>query len=212
MLVKICGIQNVETAEAAITSGADFIGFVFADSKRKITPEKAANIAKVIPSSVKKVGVFVNEEVDRIKAIAQHVGLDYIQLHGDESPSIAKDLPYKIIKAFSVDPNKLQDIQDYPCDYYLLDSPKGKYRGGNGKTFDWRLLEKVSLSSKKVILAGGLSTTNVEQAIQLTQPIGVDVSSGVETNGKKDQQKMMDFIKAAKKTRKDDSIGNIHHA
>src|SRR5690606_21302050 len=98
-----------------------------------------------IPNHVKKVGVFVNESVERMTEIAQIVGLDYIQLHGDENPEIAEKLPYKVIKAFSVEPDNLAEIQSYPCDYYLLDSPKGKYRGGNGKTFDWNIIHRLDV-------------------------------------------------------------------
>ncbi|WP_156290301.1 phosphoribosylanthranilate isomerase [Oceanobacillus salinisoli] len=202
MLVKICGIQTKEAAEAAVKNGTDLIGFVFADSKRKITAEKAATIAASIPNSVQKVGVFVNETVERMKETAELVGLDYIQLHGDETPDIAEQLPYKIIKAFAVDLENLSAIQAYPCDYYLLDSPKGKYRGGNGKTFNWELIDRLSLSRGKIILAGGLRPDNVDEAIQLAKPAGVDVSSGVETNGVKDMEKIKQFIKQAKLTKK----------
>ncbi|RKQ33210.1 phosphoribosylanthranilate isomerase [Oceanobacillus halophilus] len=212
MLVKICGIQTKEAAEVAISSGADFIGFVFADSKRKMEPTQAARIVKNIPNSVQKVGVFVNESVEKMIDIAEQVGLDVIQLHGDESPAIAEKLPYKVIKAFAVDANCLSEIQTYPCDYYLLDSPKGKYRGGNGKTFDWDLLNHLPLDSSKVILAGGLSAENVQTAIRQAKPAGVDVSSGVETNRKKDLNKITQFIKQAKATGKDEFNGNIHHA
>lgn len=198
MLVKICGIQTKEAAEVVVASGADFIGFLFAESKRNIKPSVAAEIAKVIPPSVKKVGVFVNESVDRILEIADIVGLDYIQLHGDEKPEVAEILPYKVIKAFSVGPENLHEIASYPCDYYLLDSPKGKYRGGNGKTFDWNLIKKIPIDPNKIILAGGLSSENVQQAIKTVNPIGVDVSSGVETNGIKDNEKIKEFVNKAK--------------
>lgn len=198
MLVKICGIQTKEAAEVVVASGADFIGFLFAESKRNIKPSVAAEIAKVIPPSVKKVGVFVNESVDRILEIADIVGLDYIQLHGDEKPEVAEILPYKVIKAFSVGPENLNEIASYPCDYYLLDSPKGKYRGGNGKTFDWNLIKKIPIDPNKIILAGGLSSENVQQAIKTVNPIGVDVSSGVETNGIKDNEKIKEFVNKAK--------------
>ena len=104
MLVKICGIRTKEAAEAAVQAGADFIGFVFADSKRNISAERAAIIAQGLPTQVKKVGVFVDEQPERMIEIAKLVGLDYLQLHGDESADIASQLPFNIIKAIPAEP------------------------------------------------------------------------------------------------------------
>lgn len=210
MLVKICGIKTVHAAQVVTEAGADFIGFVFADSKRKVTPELAAIIAKTLPSTIKKVGVFVNESVENMIAIAKQVGLDYIQLHGDEEAIIAEQLPYPIIKAFSA--NQLNGIHSYPCDFYLIDSPKGKYRGGTGKTFNWDVIRELDIDPDKVILAGGLSPENIKDAIYIVQPAGVDVSSGVETNNEKDDKKIIQFVKNAKSKGKDESIDNIYHA
>lgn len=212
MLVKICGIKTVEAADAAVQAGADLIGFVFAPSKRQIPPDAAALITNTLPTHVKKVGVFVNETIENMLQIAEMVGLDFIQLHGDEPAAIAERLPYQIIKAFPVDRNKLLSIQDYPCDYYLLDSPIGGSRGGNGTTFDWDLTSSLSIDRKKVMLAGGLTPANVQQAIKRVKPAGVDISSGVETNGEKDFSKIKCFISNAKSTRKDEQIDNIHNA
>lgn len=212
MLVKICGIKTETAAAAAAQAGADYIGFVFAPGKRQIAPGDAAKIAESLPPSVKKVGVFVNETVERMLEIAELAELDFIQLHGDEPPEIAEELPYKIIKAFPMDPDRLTDIQTYPCDYYLLDSPFGKKRGGNGTTFDWNLTEKLSLDPSKILLAGGLSPENVTRAMKLVNPVGVDVSSGVETNGVKDLSKIKRFIKTVKSFGKDESIDNIYNA
>ena len=198
MLVKVCGIQTREAAEVVVQEGADFIGFVFAESKRKISPEQATEIASGLPNQVKKVGVFVNEKPERMVEIANQVGLDYLQLHGDEPAEVARKLPFGVIKAFSADSINLENIHDYPCDYYLIDSPAGKYRGGSGKTFNWELIEELKLDRSKLILAGGLTVENVQQAIKVVHPIGVDVSSGVETNGEKDVLKIKQFIKNAK--------------
>lgn len=201
MLVKICGITTKAAAKEAYNSGADFIGFVFAKSKRKITPDDAAQISRILPSTIKKVGVFVNETKENILAIAKQVGLDVIQLHGDEPAELAEELPYQVIKAFQVKKETLATIGAYPCDYYLLDSPIGTYRGGSGKTFDWDLVSETNINPEKIILAGGLSPNNVKQAIATTKPVGVDVSSGVETDGKKDLTKISAFITAAKTER-----------
>lgn len=198
MLVKICGIKTIEAASVAVQAGADFIGFVFAPSKRQITPNQAAIIAKTVPASVQKVGVFVNETVENIKDIAEQVGLDIIQLHGDESPEILEQLPYQTIKAFSIDQVSAEMVKSFPADYYLIDSPVGEHRGGTGKTFDWKLATELGLHLDKVILAGGLSPDNIQEAIKQVQPAGIDVSSGVETNGEKDHQKIKQFIQNAK--------------
>ncbi|WP_373894978.1 phosphoribosylanthranilate isomerase [Virgibacillus natechei] len=212
MLVKICGIKTSNAARTAANAGADFIGFVFTPSKRQISPEDAAAIADSLPPSIQKVGVFVNETVDKMTEIATLVGLDFIQLHGDESPSIAEQLPCKIIKAFPAQPDNLSQISTFPSDYYLIDSPFGKNRGGNGTTFDWNITKRLTLDRKKVILAGGLTPDNIQEAIQLVEPAGVDVSSGVETNGEKDTEKIKQFIEYAKDARKDETIDNIHNA
>ncbi|MBP1948565.1 phosphoribosylanthranilate isomerase [Virgibacillus litoralis] len=196
MLVKICGIKTVEAAKEVVNAGADFIGFVFASSKRQITPEKAAQISAAIPSSVKKVGVFVNESERNILQTAEQVGLDVIQLHGDETAEFAAKLPYTVIKAFPMITEQKNAMQSYPSDYYLVDSPKGPNRGGNGTTFDWNLLQDLNLS--KIILAGGLTPENVQSAITTANPAGVDVSSGVETDGEKDLAKINQFIRNAK--------------
>lgn len=198
MLVKICGIKTVEAAQVAVQAGADFIGFVFAPSKRRITPEEAAKIAKAIPKSVRTVGVFVNESTENIKKIAEMVGLDVIQLHGDESPKMVAELPYQTIKAFSIDQVDARTIYSYQTDYYLIDSPVGEHRGGTGKTFDWKRATELEIDLNKVILAGGLSPDNVKAAIGQVGPAGIDVSSGVETNGEKDHEKMIQFIRNAK--------------
>lgn len=204
MLVKICGIQTREAAAAAVQGGADFIGFVFAKSKREITPDDARKIAQDVPDSVKKVGVFVNETIENMKQIAEHVGLDVIQLHGDEPEETAEQLPYETIKAFHATEEAFEEIARYPADYILLDTPSDKVRGGTGKAFDWSLLDKVNFGGRKIILAGGLSPENVKEGIDKVSPSGVDVSSGVETEGKKDIAKIQQFIKNAKQQRKEE--------
>src|SRR5690625_2701144 len=198
MHVKICGITTEDAAQQALESGADFIGFVFAESKRKINPEEAARISVTLPSTIKKVGVFVNETKENMLTIAKQVGLNVIQLHGDEPAEMAEQLPYEVIKAFPVKKESIHTIGAYPCDYYLLDSPIGAYRGGNGTTFDWNLVTDTKINPEKIILAGGLSPENVQQAIRTAKPAGVDVSSGVETDGKKDLAKINQFITHAK--------------
>lgn len=202
MHVKICGIKHEKDALHAEKIGADFIGFVFAPSKRRISPVNAAKIVSRLASNIKTVGVFVNEPIENMIHIAKLVGLDYIQLHGNEPEDIARKLPFPIIKAFSIGKVNPSLLCSYPCDYVLIDSPGATYEGGSGKVFDWNLLEQYHFDRSKFILAGGLSPNNVKNAINIAHPIGVDVSSGVETNGEKDQQKMIEFIQQAKNSRK----------
>lgn len=198
MLTKVCGIRTLEAANAVEQAGADFIGFVFAPSKRRISPHDAATISANLSPTIKKVGVFVNESKQNIQYIAKMVGLDYIQLHGDETATFAKSLQLPIIKAFSIDAVHASTIRTFPCDYYLIDSPAEKYRGGSGKTFDWNRLTSLQLDHTKLILAGGLSANNVEEALINVQPSGIDVSSGVETDGMKDSKKIKVFVNKVK--------------
>ena len=199
MKVKICGITDLTTALAAIDYGADAIGFVFAESKRKITVTKAKEIITHLPKEVLKVGVFVNETKQKIEEIASSVGLTHVQLHGDETPAFSQSLSLPVIKAISIhDDQSLNAIENHSCEYVLIDGPKGKYRGGNGLAFDWNCISANQIKNKKVILAGGLHEENVEEAIRLIKPYMVDVSSGVETEGKKDLDKIQSFINKAK--------------
>ncbi|AND40994.1 MULTISPECIES: phosphoribosylanthranilate isomerase [Cytobacillus] len=198
MKVKICGIRDISTALFAIENGADALGFVFAESKRKINPEAAGEIIRELPGEVLKVGVFVNETKATIEEIANVSGINVIQLHGDETPEFCSSFSLPVIKALSVgSPDDLSQLDEFSCEYILLDSPKGKYRGGNGVSFDWSILNK-PLQDKKMILAGGLNPENVGEGIKAANPYMVDVSSGVETEGKKDPEKIKRFIENAK--------------
>lgn len=199
MIVKICGLQTVEDAQFASAQGAQFIGLIFAPSKRRVTPRQAKEIVAALSPTTQVVGVFVNESVETMLTIAKDVGLDLIQLHGNEPASVAEQLPYPVIKAFSIDDIEQKRINDYPCTYYLIDSPGG----GTGETFQWERLSALPIQHDKLLLAGGLDAENVSKAIQTTLPAGVDVSSGVETNGVKDQQKISEFIKTAFHTGKE---------
>ncbi|GAB3790860.1 phosphoribosylanthranilate isomerase [Virgibacillus kimchii] len=207
MLVKICGITSVEMANRATEAGADMIGLVFAPSKRQVTLREAAVITRTLPPSVKTVGVFVNESTGKMQAISKLIGLDYIQLHGDEPPSVAKKLSAKVIKAFPADCLARIKEEARHYDFYLIDGPAGKNRGGNGKVFDWKKAQ--NLPKENVILAGGLTPENVQQAIEIVQPAGVDVSSGVETVGVKDPVKIKQFIQNAKGGNR---IEKLYHA
>lgn len=199
MKVKICGITDQMTALAAINFGADAIGFVFAESKRRIDSDLAKEIVATLPSHIMKVGVFVNESKEVIEQIASHVGLTHVQLHGEETPEFCSSLSRPVIKALSVASKEgIEGSKQFPCDFLLLDGPKGKYHGGNGLVFDWSIIKEIGNLNKKVILAGGLHEGNVLEAISHVNPYMVDVSSGVETEGKKDLQKIKSFIEKVK--------------
>jgi phosphoribosylanthranilate isomerase len=199
MKVKICGLRNEQDALFAAKNGADAIGFVFAESKREISPLAARKIISKLPKETKKVGVFVNPSKELIHEIVETTGIDYVQLHGNETPEFCHSIPYPVIKALSIQSKEdLQKIHEYSCDFVLLDGPKGKYHGGNGISFDWSMLSTFDFKHKKVILAGGLNPENVKAAIANTSVFMVDVSSGVETDGEKDLTKIKDFLTAVK--------------
>ncbi|MCQ6274224.1 phosphoribosylanthranilate isomerase [Bacillus sp. V3B] len=199
MKVKICGLLNEEAALHAARNGADALGFVFAESKREISLKTAKSIISKLPKEIKKVGVFVNPSMERIEEVVSETGIDYVQLHGKETPEFCRSIPYPIIKAFSIESaGDLKKVHDYPCEYILLDGPKGKYYGGNGVAFDWGILSNFDFKDKKVILAGGLNPQNVTAAIAETNASIVDVSSGVETNGHKDLEKIKLFLTRVK--------------
>jgi phosphoribosylanthranilate isomerase len=209
--VKICGISDKKHAIAAIEAGADFIGMVFAQSIRQVTPEQAKKIVDAIKQTsdtVKTVGVFVNMPAAQVNRIAKDCGLDLVQLSGNESWEYCTDIEKPIIKAIHVRNQSEDDIIrtvisgiDVAVDnlyIVLLDTHvEGKY-GGTGKSFDWELAESIS-QQYPVIVAGGLDPYNVREVIGKLKPWGVDVSSGVETEGAKDMAKLKKFVEEAKK-------------
>jgi phosphoribosylanthranilate isomerase len=197
--VKICGIKDIETAQIAVVAGADAIGFVFAESKRKINKIEAKRIIASLPDHILKIGVFVDETNEVLETTFEEVGLTHLQLHGEESPEFCRSLKYPVIKALRMETEMdVEKLAQYDCEYILLDSPYGKYRGGNGTTFNWNLLSNKDINRSKLILAGGLTIDNVVDAARLIKPTMVDVSSGVETDGVKDKGKIESFIKKVK--------------
>lgn len=201
-LVKICGITNKPDALAACEAEVDMLGFVFAESPRRIEVNRAAEIVSSLPTSVAKVGLFVNEAEIVVKMIADQLGLDYLQLHGDEDPDYCRGLGKvrRVIKAFRIkDEASLKDLANYDVDIYLLDAYAGPARGGTGATFDWKLALKAKELGKPIILAGGLTPQSVVGAIRKVRPYAVDVSTGVEASpGKKDPRLMKEFIRRVK--------------
>lgn len=195
--VKICGLMEETHVKAA--EGADAIGFVFAPSKRQVSIERANELAKHAPVDSERVGVFVNASLMEIEQTIEKVPLTMVQLHGDEPDSLVEAIQVPVIQAFSIRTKEdVARLKKSKADYVLVDAPGTDYRGGAGKTFDWALLESSGVDLSKLILAGGLNSENVQSAIQRVGPVMVDVSSGVETDGKKDSGKIQEFIKQAK--------------
>lgn len=223
--IKICGTTNLDDAKLAVAAGADALGFIFAESPRRIVPADARAIIEHLPQTVEKVGVFVNETPARMQEIIASTGLTAVQLQGEETLESAEELkklcstrrgPLRIFKALGVAKGIEGVMRDFTVttaiDGVLLDSfaaraagqADGEHvaRGGTGKTFDWtRAASFVPGLSKRtrVIIAGGLSPANVAEAIRTLSPWGVDVCSGVEqSRGHKDPQKVRDFVTAAR--------------
>lgn len=211
--VKICGTTNLEDAQAAVDAGADALGFIFAESPRRVEPAMARDIVRSLPEHVEKVGVFVNEPAERIRGIVSEVGLTGVQLHGYKTLDVSTTL-----KAQAGSPGELQVtfvlpmprsgeigeglIQFGNVDRVLFDTAVEGRRGGSGQMWNWKMgkefLELVGHHAK-VVIAGGLTPSNVADAIRTLHPWGVDVVSGVEREpGKKDHEKVRAFIKAAK--------------
>lgn len=203
--VKICGITNLEDALLSAKFGADALGFNFYEkSPRYILPEAAREIIDELPENVLNVGVFVNEDLDKIVEIAKTANLDAIQLHGEETPEFAKELKTKtgleIIKAFRVSEDfKPEDVLQYEVDAILLDAYSSREHGGTGETFDWEIAKKVKEVFPKMYLAGGLQITNIETAIYEVQPFFVDFCSSIEIiKGKKSREKLISIMKTTK--------------
>ena len=194
MKVKICGITNQQDASAAVALGVDALGFIFAKSPRQIEPDTARAIINSLPPFVMSVGVFVNEDPAKIREIVGFCGLDMIQFHGDETPEICGEFMPRAIKAFQLkDESSLEQIKPYygKVRAFLFDTYSNEKRGGTGKAFDWSLAIKGRVQGVPMILSGGLSPSNIEEAVSTVRPYAVDVNSGVEKSpGIKDHNLM----------------------
>jgi len=194
--VKICGITRLEDAQKAQSLGAAAIGFIFhRESPRYIEPSKAGVIVQSLGNDIVKVGVFVDEPVESLLEIAKTVGLDYVQLHGEESPDYCRQIPlpkWKVIRIRSAE--DLAVLDAYQVDAFLFDAYDKHRQGGTGQTFNWDLLENVQIKSP-VILAGGLTPENVRRTVETVHPDGIDISSGVEREpGIKDKRKLNELF------------------
>jgi len=198
--VKICGITSLEDALVAVEAGADALGFVFHDeSSRRVTPDGAAGIIADLPPFIQTVGLFVNRPLEFVNETAARCRLDLVQLHGDEPPEFCDAVERRVIKAFRVqDITSLDPIRHYRVAAHLLDAYSPTAYGGTGLTFNWGIA-KAAKEFGPVILAGGLTSDNVREAVEAVMPYAVDVSGGVESSpGKKDAAKVREFIRRAK--------------
>lgn len=215
-MVKICGLTSAENATAAARAGADFIGLVFAPSRRQVSTEKALRIVEEVKKLDRQpliAGVFVNIEAQEVNRIATRCQLDRVQLSGDESWRYCFDIKYPLIKAIHITPQKSKEqlIEEIEkgCSMnfewkplYLLDTKYGDTYGGSGRVFNWRLLNELT-ARYRVMVAGGLNPQNVGGLIRRAKPWGVDVSSGVESNGRKNIAKIKAFIEAARRAERE---------
>jgi len=167
-LIKICGITNKIDAVNAASLGVDMLGFVFYEnSKRYVSPEIVRDIVSELPDSIAKVGVFVDEDKDKVLAIAEEAGLDTLQFHGDETPSYCAGFKpdYKVIKAFRLkDRKSLKDVNDYDVDFDLFDTYRSDDVGGTGQTFDWKILKDFELLRPEILSGGLNAATGVEES------------------------------------------------
>ena len=203
--IKICGITREEDARAAIDAGADALGFVFVPgTPRFIEPGRAAAIVRGLPPFVSRVGLFVDADPGFIRTTLAEVRLDTVQLHGDESPEVGRDLRgrARVIRAFRVQgPETLDRLPAHreSSDAWLLDAHVPGASGGTGTRFDWNLAVRARELGHPLILAGGLKPENIAEAVRMVRPFAVDVSSGVESApGRKDPDRIRRLIDAAR--------------
>ena len=195
--IKLCGLRRPEDIEAANLLKPEYVGFVFAKkSKRYVEPETALSLKKALDPSIKAVGVFVNEDLSVVADLLNRGVIDIAQLHGSESDEYIDELKKAtgktVIRAFKI--TSQEDVDKAvvsPADYILLDAG-----AGDGVTFDWSVVKNVE---RPFFLAGGLGPENVTDAIRAVKPFAVDVSSGIETDGFKDKDKMTAFVTAVRK-------------
>jgi phosphoribosylanthranilate isomerase len=198
LFVKICGITRPQDAELASRLGAAALGFVFwPDSPRYVAPQEARKIALGVPSHAMKVGVFVDESLDTVRAVMDEVGLDVAQLHGHETAEYCRQLGRKVFKGIGMRDAGAVDVSEFDSDVVLLIDAHDPARfGGTGRTVNWDAAREVAVA-RPIILAGGLNAANVKLAVRSVRPYGVDVSSGVESApGVKDPARLRSFFEA----------------
>ena len=200
--IKICGLSRPVDIDIVNEVLPDYIGFVFAKSRRQITDETAKGLKEKLNPGIQAVGVFVNDEIAHIINLCESGTIDIIQLHGEENENYIKKLKEAvsnpIIKAVRVKSEEnIRNAGKFTCDYLLLDAYKDDQYGGSGETFDWRMISQID---KPYFLAGGINGENIIHAINSVKPYCIDISSGVETEGYKDRNKIIDIITKIRRT------------
>tara|TARA_B100000886_G_scaffold271854_1_gene195775 strand:- start:535 stop:1167 length:633 start_codon:yes stop_codon:yes gene_type:complete len=206
---KVCGITNISDALFSIKCGASAIGFVFyKKSERYISYNDAFDVIKYLPPGTAKIGVYVNEDAKMVNDSSKKLNLDYVQLHGDESATFCKDINFPIIKAFRIkDDSFKSQVLKYNVSVFLFDTFTKKDYGGTGKIFNWELIKQGF--QRPFIHSGGLNINNVLDAINVTNPDAIDISSGLEDYpGKKDHEKIFEFFKLIRNTSKKGDLWN----
>ena len=201
--VKICGNTNVEDAKLAAAAGADYLGFIFTESKRRVSMETAQVIMRALPDFKNFVGVFFNRPKQEVEAVIDKLGLRIVQFHGEEPALYCKyfmDKGCEVIKTFRVkDAMSLKRIDEYNVSAFLFDTFSKEESGGTGKPFDWEIIRGQAFIHDRFFLAGGLNIQNLHEALQTLNPYAVDVASGVEREpGRKDPVLLQEFIRIAK--------------
>ncbi len=200
MKIKICGLKSLEDISFINEAQVDFAGFIFAkESKRRISLNQAIEMKKSLSENIQSIGVFVNEKIETILDVTNAKVIEIIQLHGNEDNEYINILKsktdLKIIKAFKADENLKYNIDNTLADFVLIDSYNKNNFGGTGEVFDWGLIPE---TDKKIFLAGGLNAQNISEAMKETNSYCVDINSGVETDGKKDKNKIFEITKLVK--------------
>lgn len=198
--VKICGLTRPVDVEYVNELKPDYVGFVFANSKRRVSEQLALELAKNLRKDIKTVGVFVNENVNKVRELAEKIKLDILQFHGEKDMDYINSFKdYEVWKAISIKRERdLSQLDKYSRVRFLLDSKIDGIRGGSGVAFDWNILKAYDLQGQ-IVLAGGLNPENITEALNLVRPFVVDVSSGVESQGLKDYEKIKEFIEKVRK-------------
>jgi phosphoribosylanthranilate isomerase len=194
--IKICGLSRKEDIEAVNEALPDYIGFVFASSPRQVSASQAGVLKQTLDSRIKAVGVFVDADIETVAALCRDGVIDMMQLHGIEDAiyirKLKEALSVPVIKAVRVqNAEQIIDAQSLDCDYLLLDTWQKGIQGGSGVAFDWSLIPQLK---KPYFLAGGLNAENILEAAR-HQPYCLDVSSGAETEGKKDRRKIIELVR-----------------
>ena len=205
--IKLCGMTRPEDVEAANRCMPDFVGFVFAPSRRQVTAEQAARLRARLAPGIQAVGVFVNAPPEQIEALWKENVIDVVQLHGDEDENFLTKLKERVqapvFRAVRVQAaEQVARAEQTACDALLLDAPAAGQYGGSGRRFALSVLPPLR---KPFFLAGGLDESNVVEAIRRCRPWGVDVSSGIETDGKKDPEKMARLVRLVRGMGKEES-------